>query len=239
MTEFTCSGGAMHGTVLKLAKLQNAAGQRLLHLAPPFLLHDYEPMARKAFRSGTIWPFIWGQNGVKKMYQCSGDLSFSCRSIERENGSRSERAQRMSCLPKRLRCWQIEWQDGGLQHREKGHCQVKPTFWPLRIISSMLYNNFQSSILWPYLHLTRMSVLLFRTLERSPSCKDGRAQGQSSLECATSDAFSVRIGISLRYRSVLSNWECFIKMNVAFLALSFLHKSREDRALILMKHSFW
>ena len=54
MTEFTCSGGAMRGTVLKLAKFQNAAGQRLLHLAPPFLLQDYEPVARQAFRSGTI-----------------------------------------------------------------------------------------------------------------------------------------------------------------------------------------
>ena len=140
MTEFTCTGGAMRGTVLKLAKLQNAAGQRLLHLAPPFLLQDYEPVARQAFRSGKIWPFCKGQyrvsmrqNMVQKMYQFSDDLSFSCRSIERENGSRWGRAQRMSCLPKRLRCRQIEWQDGGLQHREEGHCQVKPTTWPLRI----------------------------------------------------------------------------------------------------------
>ena len=58
MTEFTCTGGAMRGTVLKLTKLQNAAGQRLLHLAPPFLLQDYEPVARQAFRSGTILPFV-------------------------------------------------------------------------------------------------------------------------------------------------------------------------------------
>ena len=64
MTEFTCSGGAMRGTVLKLAMLQTTAGQRMLHLAPPFLLQDYEPVARQAFRSGTIWPFISGQNGV-------------------------------------------------------------------------------------------------------------------------------------------------------------------------------
>ena len=44
------------------------------------------------------------------------------------------------------------------------------------------------------------------------------------------------------YRSVLSKWEIFIKMRAAFLALSFLHNSREDggkkrAALILMKIS--
>ena len=54
MTGFTCTGGEMCGSVLKLAKLQTTSGQRLLHLAPPFLLHDYEPVARQAFRSGAI-----------------------------------------------------------------------------------------------------------------------------------------------------------------------------------------
>ena len=34
---------------------------------------------------------------------------------------------------------------------------------------------------------------------------------------------------NVHYRSVISKWEFFIKMGVAFLALSFLHNSREDR----------
>ena len=46
------------------------------------------------------------------------------------------------------------------------------------------------------------------------------------------------------YRSVLSKWEFFIKMRAAFLALSFLHNSREDGGKKGSSHfdeklSFW
>jgi len=58
----------MRGTVLKLTKLQNAAGQRLLHLAPPFLLQDYEPVARQAFRSGVLKERM--EAGLEELKEC-------------------------------------------------------------------------------------------------------------------------------------------------------------------------
>ena len=104
------------------------------------------------------------------------------------------------------------------------------------ILSKYQQQNTSSWLMWRFVDVLDMLILHLSGFEKLFQ----KLTQVQSMMLTTVKAFILKIPISksmlwlavvrlvkdaFRYRSVLSNWEFFIKMRAAFLALSFLHNS--------------